>query len=293
MLRNGSAQEVAIAHFATSCGCTEISPASLAIPAGKSGTLRLTIDLTPSAGERGPIGGSREFGLAIRAMSKNGDDPPVPWVVKGKVKRLLGLSETFADFGKHADLAPQIPGRRVAVEAAVPCRLEIDEKPVWLQAEPVGSDGMNWTIEMRPRAGLAVGIYTGRVRLTAHLPEGESVKAVVIPVRTEVLQDLQATPHRIAVGLRKQGESCVEAVAIRSLTGRAIKAVRYRVEGVHAEATRDPSRPWTFAVAVGVARIGRCDGAVVFTVETDDGKTAEVTVPVGYHGAAPDQAVEK
>lgn len=234
------------------------------------------------------VGDSRQFEVTIRPILKGGYAPLSAWVLKGKVKRLLGPDEAFLDLGKHSDVAPQPSARRIMLEAAVPCQVAIDGKPDWLETEVVARDGKSSAIEARARAGLAAGVYIGPVQLAAHLPDGETVKAAAIPARIEILPDLQAAPQRVAFGLRRQGERCTEAVAIRSLTGRPFKAVRYRVEGPDAAIVPDQSRPFTFAISVEVTGRGRRDGAAVFTVELQDGKTSEIRVPIGYHGAKPE-----
>jgi hypothetical protein len=120
------------------------------------------------------------------------------------------------------------------------------------------------------------------------LPGNRAIKARKLPVRLEIVPDIQATPPQIHFGVRKQGEKCVEAINIRSLTGVPFKIAKVRPDSsisVVEKASPDhASTVCTFLVSQDISKSGQQSGQVAFSIEANDGKKSEILVPVAYHG---------
>jgi uncharacterized protein DUF1573 len=288
---NRSADEMRIDEFGASCVCTEISPKSLAIPPGESRDLQLTINLTARGGPKGTIPPEIED-VAVDVQPYipcGGNRVPLPeWQVKGKVKRVLYLAEPNVDLGKHSDRVKAIEPQNVTATACAPVtRLSFYSPSDFFTAE-AKREGKNFDIAIRPRGSLPPGLYTAEVAVTAYLADATALKSISIPVRLEVLADIQATPSQIQFGPRKIGETCEEAVCLRSLTDMPFQVLGHRVEGtkatVRAMDARQGVKNPVFLVAAEISQTGRHGGKVIFSVEARDGKKSDIEVPVEYHG---------
>jgi hypothetical protein len=290
-VENQSAEEVRIDQFGASCICTEISPKSLAIPPGESRDLQLTINLTASGSKKGTAPPEIEdFAVDVKPYTRSdGNRVPLPeWQVKGKVKRVLYLAKPYVDLGKHSDRVQAIEPQNVTATACAPVTRLSFYSPSNFFAAEAKRDGKNFEIAIRPRGSLPPGLYIAEVAVTAYLADATALKSISIPVRLEVLADIQATPPQVLFGARKIGESCEEAIGLRSLTDMPFQVLGHRVEGINATVrameAREGAKNPVFLVAAEISQTGRHGGKVIFSVEAPDGKKSEIEVPVEFHG---------
>jgi hypothetical protein len=145
-----------------------------------------------------------------------------------------------------------------------------------------------YSLVVRPKPDLPVGVHRAEVEVTAMLADGHTTCRRNVTVQAEIVPDIQATPAQVYFGARPQGGKCEEAVLIHSLTGSAFTIADRNVEGTGlvVEKAEQATHGQTdvFLLSQDIANIGRQAGKVVFAVKNPDGKRAEVTVPVEYHG---------
>ena len=253
--------------------------------------MQLTIDLTPKGSRQGtPPAEIENFEVGVQPyVHKGGIRTPLPdWQIKGKVKRILHLAKPNVDFGKHSDRVQAIEPQNIAATAYAPVeRLSFYSPSNFFTAE-AKRDSKNFDIAISPHGSLPPGVYATEIAVTAYLADTTALKSISIPVRVEVLADIQATPPQVQFGARKIGETCEEAVGLRSLTDMPFQVLGHRVEGtkatVRAMDARQGVKNPVFLVAAEISQMGRHGGKVIFSVEARDGKKSDIVVPVEYYG---------
>jgi hypothetical protein len=138
---------------------------------------------------------------------------------------------------------------------------------------------------------LPIARYFFGVQLEAEIESGQKLQPREISVRAEIAADIQAAPPQVYFGAKPVSQMYMESVTLYSLTGAKFRVAGHQVEGaglaIDSAANKGDTTGPTFHFRQRIEHLGREGGLVVFVVETADGNTGEIRVPVEYHGIEP------
>ncbi len=281
-VENRGETTVEVESFSKSCACLSVEPQCFVLKPGERLELRLEINLTSLADEAGYVSlrlwpRLKETGRENQTMGLGPD-----WKLGGRVRRVLAF-DRYLFLGRSSELAQSPPVPSIPITVLVPLESLIVRSNL-----PGFSASVQW-----PQAGhamlcltsvsrRAVGEFEGKVTLQPVIKAGKLLPPQQLRFGGQIVPDVEVVPSALQVGGRLLGEVFDEVVSLRSLTGRAWRAVRTEAEGdgLSVEAVEGGGR---FRVRQKVCRVGSTTNRVRFHAELD-GQQVVVIVPVAYTG---------
>lgn len=309
-IRNQTGADIEVADFATSCKvCTSVEPSALVIPAGRSATVCLTLDLRPFSPRQ--LGKSRRPFVVHFApvLSRPGRPQKVPacgsgdlelpqssWKLQGVVQSRVTLDTVSVHFGEEAIHGQPNRARKVFATVHVPARgLEVSVANPDVASVRVGrpaGDGRRFELSITPRATLKPGPFDSGVAVYVIDPGGEHLPATVLRIAGRVRPEVHAVPERLPFGVQPVGTAVEGVVVLQAGPGVRFDVERVETDGqglrVQSVALDGAPKARAFQITQQVTKEGDQAGAVRFLVRTPRGPST-VTVDVSCCGEAAPQ----
>jgi hypothetical protein len=102
----------------------------------------------------------------------------------------------------------------------------------------------------------------------------------------EIVPDVLGHPREIHHGRQPCGTAAEETIRLVSLTNRPFRVTSVISTSADLKVTRlpDNDRGWHYSLRLRFTATGEQEALAVFTIQEEDTKEFEVTVPVRYHG---------
>lgn len=289
-IENKGTTTVHVAHFTTSCLCTNIEPTSLTIPPGGLREVRLVIDLTKRCRSEADKS-LRDFRLQlIPHLESSGPGRAAGWVLSGRVRSPLHFDPALLDVGEVSVLAQPMGATRTLVTTHVPlANLEVSRQSArWdVQVKPVGEGRSQFEVLVTPAQRLPLGEIKFDLALVPVRATGERLPEQTVTVLGQVVADVKPSLPVIPLGALRVGRTAGEILSLHSRTSRPFDVLGVAVEGsgLSVEPVQRPGidAP-TYRVRQQVERSGEQSGKVVFRVRPQQGDVTEVSIPVVYNG---------
>jgi hypothetical protein len=274
---NTADQPVEIAGIDTSCNCADVQPREFTLGPGETRALRLDINLHRPVSE-GPDQTAHE--IRIRATVRGHEEDLHSWVVRGVSRRLLDITPRVFNF--NDELREGRPPMTFTIRARP--RIPISDLTA---TGPAGwslgirHDGKDYHLDIRPPDATPAGELNESVKLTPYSLEGQELPAIDIPIRGEVVGDVEAVPKVCRMGARALGAVFQGSLTIRSR------------DGVHRHIVESSAGPEITIDSVKSAEVhyscaprNRGDGQtyVDLTVDSPNGQTRRVRATIVYYG---------
>jgi hypothetical protein len=292
-IENRGEEDVEIEDLVATCGCTNIEPRSVTVPAHQSREVRVTVDLTQGGQQKADSITARAFEVQLRPKLQTGMTlrEGDRWGLRGTVRPLLRIQPTAVDLGDVSELSLTASVRTVQVTSIIPLKsLKVVPDQRLLLSEvkriPGGGERYELTVAVPPTPRL--GQIEQDVILDAELEAGEMVKRAV-HVTGRVVKDYQSYPAQVTFGAQVLGEEAEESVTICSLTRRALEILDTTIQGDGLRLEDTPAigiEGVTLRLRQKILKPGEQTGKVVVKVRAV-GDMTEVVVPVTYHGINP------
>jgi hypothetical protein len=262
-IRNTTNKDVEIVGFAADCSCARIEPPSLKIPAQGTREVRLTLDLRvphrdpdsekvhPAVGLRGESSNAKcpyQFTIKLIPVYPNGPDPLGGWEITGQVRQVGTLVPNEVHFDDTLARGTSNVKKKVAFLSKVPVRQVVatcDPAVAKLEVKRETGNAEKYDIIVIPKTDRKIGAFKaeGKVQLT--LTTGEQLPPLLLPISGVLLEDIQARPASLLLGVVTVGTTVDESFLIFSdsdspfeleqvdvPTGSKVQVVRQVSEGV-------------------------------------------------------------
>jgi hypothetical protein len=151
----------------------------------------------------------------------------------------------------------------------------------------VGSHPGQFELRVEERGPQAVGSFESRITLIPETSDGKPLPGKVIVARGTIVPDVEVSPAAVLLGARAVGDRCEESVTVQSLTGHPLrmKAVVVKGDGLTVEQKASPcSKAIELVVKQQVLATGAVQATIHLKVESKDGQSRSVVIPVTYQG---------
>jgi hypothetical protein len=298
-IENRSDNDVRILGFSCCSGRVESMPPDLTIPAHGREDVSLTIDLTgrttretksylpEGSGTRSPARNDLlplKFELGIRPRIEGAPDEGLAWLLSGRVRRVLGLAPAVLDFDTSLTRGQTFVPRVVIVTqhrslASLCCHCD----PSYGSA--VLRDASS-RLEICPSQSLPIGPFAFDVILQGTTSQGEKLPPLRLPVRGQVLHDVEPIPSSLFLGAAFAGQTLTVNLILRSRTGRP-----FVVEDIHSsnpdltvDAIPQTSlTTWTYCISQRVRGEGAQTRRIDFVVRSDGDDLGIIPVNVSFY----------
>jgi hypothetical protein len=283
-IENRETLPIEVASFSTSCNCASIAPESFVLEPGERCELHLDIDLTKQTKPNGEVSISLFPRLKTTPGSELEKRRPPQWTVKGHVRRILKLQRKV-ELGRCSEFSQPMPVRSIPIEILTPleslsAQCNSTNFSTWIELPPSGEGKA--TLFIKQSKSLPVGEFHGTVTLKATRKGGKLLPARKLEFTGRIVPDIQAVPPVVQVGGRRLGEIFEDVVVLRSMSGKALGAMRAEAEGegLSVEADKESGG---YCIRQKVCREGSQTNRVRFV--TESGKhPVTIAVPVSYTG---------
>lgn len=287
-LRNATGRDIYITKFRTSCNCSVVAPESLIVPAHGTGTVRLQIDLTYGNGFRF----ARRFQSGIVASTLDAEPSVYHWVLSGRIKSMVALSEPVIEFEQPVIRGDLFPIRTVSLtcdQDVTQVSAVFDQEFIGIVLRPLDRGSQTYSLDVRPLPTLPAGQHVSLINLNLTTRSGQAIPAVPLTVKFKVGEDVAMIPPYVALGPRVLGERVQETVLLRSSRGQqfTVLNVTYDQQDVTVE---ELSRPASvsgrlYLLRARVSRSGTTTIPVRFAVQQNDhSRPYELLLNLTYYG---------
>ncbi len=224
---NRGGEDIDIMELASSCGCVQVEPRSLVIPAGERKQVRLKLDLNwRSRREWGQPVRSLEVRVAPIVRPKSSSEGPTVlsgWVLRGWIKSRVTLEPPQADFWPECIRGRKTARVTVAAKVHVPfTRIEVPVDPAraTVRVSRVAGDGKTFRLEVTPSDQLPAGEFHLALPVMVETAEGRGAVGAVLSVNGEMQEAILAAPKTIWFGPARLGTTVSGTVTLISADGK-------------------------------------------------------------------------
>ncbi len=217
-IQNVTSRTVEVTAFYGSCGCLDIEPKSLIIPARENAKIRLKVDLT--------LRQTNEIGLPRRPVSfeiipvvKHGSGVHGKgWRLHGEVRSKVTLGTLGLHFGESPVHGQPPVVRKVSGTIHVPCQgvqAVVDPGVATVQVRTHPEDTKRFELVVAPLPALPPGPFKTEVCVNLITQEGNSERVACLPVEGEMQPEIRLLPARLLLPGKKVGETAVGEVVLQ------------------------------------------------------------------------------
>jgi hypothetical protein len=292
VLQNRTDADVRVPSFVTTCGCVELSPRSVTIPARGTAKLAVTLDLT----HRGPgeeTAAVRPFTVGITPVGTGQGSRPASWVVRGTVKSRVTLNPLYLHFGEMAVHGQTPPRRKVVVTARVPVDgLEAFVNPAIATVEVKRSEGdpNRFELTVAPLPTLPPGPFSCTVSLTIQEAGCGRCPAATFSVAGQMQPEVRPFPAKLLLGSGPLGTTVEGTVVLQAPpeAGVVVESIQIDSAEVHVRPVAIEGMPEgrTYRVTQRVSEAGDHSSVVRFVIRKAGGPPQNATMEVWYRGEA-------
>ncbi len=290
VLENRTDADVRVPSFVTTCGCVDLSPRSLTVPAHGTGKLAVKLDLT----RRGPgeeTAAVRPFSVGITPHGSGQGTRPASWVLHGTVKSRVTLNPQYVHFGEMAVHGQTPPRRKVLVTAHVPVDgLEALANPDVATVEVKRSEGdpSRFELTVAPRPTLPPGPFACTVTIALQHAGCGHCSAATFSVAGQMQPEVRPFPAKLLLGSGPLGATMEGVVTLHAPAeaGVVVESIQIDSPDVHVRSVAIEGMPEgrTFRVTQRVSEAGDHSSVVRFAIRKAGGPPQNATMEVWYRG---------
>lgn len=216
-ISNHGDKDLEIASFRMSCSCTSITPSELRIPAHRSATAELTINLL----HRDPkiaFQQARPVSTTITPILSDSSVQAPEWTFTGKAVSTVAVSVTNVIFPNAIQGIPCAPQTLTVRPYSKNGKLDIKCDPKFAATRLL--DKQDWTVEVIPNPALDLGNHAGTIDIAFTPAEEESAAVISIPLDVFVVSDMQCEPKSLLLGNVAVGRAYSETLSVFSISKR-------------------------------------------------------------------------
>lgn len=287
-IRNPSKSEVQVVDVRTSCGCTDVEPRRMRIPAEADATLRVGIDLFHR--DRSEIGQAlRPFAVEVTPITNQLGTGKSGWRLAGVIRSRVTLDVLNIHFGEEAIHAQKPAVRRVLATAHVPLRdLQVELAPPIGQATVVSRTENRFVIEIAVSPALNIGPFSGEMIVTGVDQEGTPRRAAILPIAGVMQPEIRMLPASVTLTPQPVG-TVAEATLVLQAPESAepvVHQVETSTSDLSVVAVEVPGIPKgrAFRISQRVTAFGDMMSGAVFVVRVGQNPEQRVKVDIRVHG---------
>jgi hypothetical protein len=218
-IRNKTGRDINVLDFAFSCGCIDIEPKSLTIPAKQEREIELRIDLTQQRGFPNLQDHERPFAVGITPIQDRRAWPRGSWGVYGIVKSRVTLDKLAINFG-DSPVSGEPPVTQTAVALVhIPAEMlaaRYDSNVISVAVRKRESPLNDFDVEVGPKPTLQPGPFNAELNLDVVTPTGERLPGLSIPLMGTMQPEIRILPARLILGLREIGKVAEADVVLQA-----------------------------------------------------------------------------
>jgi hypothetical protein len=175
-IQNVTNHDIKIHDFALSCGCLDIEPRSLTIPASQEREVALKVDLTQQRGLPEIGQAERLFAVQITPLQNMQAWPRTGWNLHGTVKSRITLDRLAIGFsdspvkGEPPVTQAAMATVHISAKALIP---RYDSKIITVVVKPQEASANHFDVEVSPTATLSPGPFKTELALDLMATSGE------------------------------------------------------------------------------------------------------------------------
>ncbi|MCI0739715.1 MAG: hypothetical protein L0Y72_11780 [Gemmataceae bacterium] len=288
---NPNSQDVEIQEFYTLCGCANVEPKTVVIPAGGKVDVRLTVDLTTAISREMDSleDGSASRPFVVQVVPKVKSAPPIRngWQVQGRVKRVLTVVPPSVEFEGRMLRGEEFPSKTIRVRANVPLdQLGVESRPSILSVAIASSENNDKTflLTISPKQDCPTGPFNARIYLRPVL-NGSAIVEHIVNVAGNVGHEVESLPPALHLGVKSLGQVAEGTVVLRAVRDKTFKVQRIETSTEHltVEALKNPRE--CYQIRLPVVHTGHHVENVLFHIAMESSDAAfSVPVVVSYYG---------
>ena len=277
---NMSSQSVTVDRVETSCNCAGVEPKSFTIGTGGKATLQLHLDLHPHGGDPSDVSHHEIRVLAYVGGEQSQPATPQVWTVKGTTRSILEIKPRICDFADELHQGAQNKTLTLAINPRVPIRdLAADGPSGW--SVGIRSDGPAYLLDVQPPTNLSAGTLNAVVKLRLLAADGREYPVVNVPIRGEVIGEVQTVPKQVRIGARPINTVSAASLAFESASGSSLAVIKAAAgPGIQIRSLG----PACIAFLCTTQTRGDGQSFVEATVRLQDGRERKVRAEVSYYG---------
>jgi hypothetical protein len=288
-MENTTEEDIHVEDFVTSCGCLGIEPRSFSVPAYARRTLQMRLDLTGRlAGQEGLA--VRDYAVSFVPRTRDGHVLQ-GWILRGSVRSAVTLSPSSIHFGDRLVRGQSFLGERLRGTLHVPLKsIEEDHNPREARIKILtdANDQEHFDLDIQPDRDLPAGPFRILVKLHFTAADGEAIPPITVPVTGTVMQDVQAVPAIVQLGVKRVGTPLSETIILRSVSAKPFKVLGLDkpMEGVNIEplATNQSHASQSYRVTLLSPEPGHRSLSLRFLVEENAQPPFSVPLTITYYG---------
>lgn len=287
-ITNNSSVDVEILDIKAQCGCLSVESVPLLVGAGQTEGLRLVLDLTRIAPDRGEIS-PQPFALKMSPVIKSRPRGERVWELNGRVRRVFPGLPTSIDFGESCVRGRRFPARELQAVSQIGIKsltAESASSAATCEVARSSDDRRTFTIQITPSEQLPLGPFEFAVRLVAVADTNESLPPVTMQAFGRVVHDV-AVDAPVILGALRVGETAERPMRVWSHSGKTFEIAAIDCDDGKAEVEAESdaaSSEKQLKVIVRNAQQGAQQFTVRLKVREEEGLLYELAVPVLYHG---------
>jgi hypothetical protein len=293
-IRNVTAQDIPIRDFSSSCGCMQITPRSIVVPADGEVSVEIKIDtLARRPHEIGAV--ERPFTYEITPITANNDfRQGQRWRIEGSIRSRLTLDRLRIHFGESVVVGQ--PASPIKVEATVHVPVErivasVVPEIVSIQIARKQDDSSRHQLFITPNQSLPQGDFKADVTLDVELTDGNRVFGATFPVEGVVQPEVRALPARMLLGPKKVGETATGVVVLQVPPNSTVSVEQIETDSdnLHAALTsvEGIAAGRAYRVEFKLTREGEQSAALHFMLRKSDRSSERLRVEVNAFGERP------
>lgn len=292
-LHNRGTTEVTVERFHSGCGCVQVLPSSVRVPAQEAVRVRVLLEWRSEDSEDERV---RTEPIAIDVAAViSGGLPPAVWKLRGTVLHVCS-------FPAHKELyipPAETPGQGcAAAEMRVPFKMARTVRQVSARSQPPildvrieGHESGNRALMVAPRRDLKPGPFHCRLELLGSRAKGGPEVVGSLAVRGEVLSRFKISPAWASLGMVVLGREVQQAFRIVPPPGESVAGVGVQSDGAVAtgswqSACASDGDTWVLSKTINAR--GSQTEIVKLQVTTKSGNSELLSVPIRYVGVAGD-----
>jgi len=217
-IRNSSPTEIRIKGFTTSCTCSEVSPPSLAIPAGARVELQVVVDLTKSQ----PRDGSAmvwPFRVQVQPLAEAGQVPLPRWSLSAQVRRAVWLDPPRISLEGPAalEVGRPPPVQTFMLHAVRPWkRLSVREKTGTWTCQIREETPTTAALDVSAKPFTRAGQHSWDLEFDGEFPDLGSAHLILGRIDAAIRYPVRASPDFISFGAIEVGQKATRRIVVSS-----------------------------------------------------------------------------
>ncbi len=287
-IQNTSDEDIEIVEFLQSpCCMCEFSPSNIAIPAGATREVDLSINLIPP--DTKPASAVEDVAFSIIAFVKGHREQK--WKVSGRVKNVVSFDPPRVDYATTIQRGLRFPSQSVTVHRHYPLqdfRVECDSPDFRVTLENALDKAADPRLVIEPLECMPDGSVESSLQIHAVGDDGIAIPPAPLRVVASVAPNVRASPARVEFGLRKTGEIAQQTLVLESATSRSFDVLDITCSSHTSSMVprwipgSSPGRR-EYAIVQRFAMTGNQEETVKVTTRSVTGEYTRLTIPVHAH----------